>query len=82
MFCINTLVLDLAGSNGLPVAIIFIDLCNAFRSIAHGIIQGPYQAQQKVTIRTKQLSSPKFTIKRDENSKGTLSCPQLHRLTN
>ena len=89
-------ILEHARSNGLPVAITFVDLRNAFGSIAHGLIHDtleilkvPIQvrkyiqdlyAQLKATIRTKQWSSPEFSVKRGVFQGETLS-PIIFLLT-
>ena len=82
-------ILEHARSNGLPVAITFVDLRNAFGSIAHGLIHDTLEAlkvpaqvriyirdlysQLKATIRTKQWSSPEFSVKRGVFQGDTLS---------
>ena len=82
-------ILERARSKGLPVTITFVDLRNAFGSIAHGLVhdtlevlKGPIQvrkyirnlyAQLKATIRTRQWSSPEFSIKRGVFQGDTLS---------
>ena len=81
--------LEHARSNGLPVAITFVDLRNAFGSIAHGPIHDTLEtlkvpaqvwkyirdlyAQLKATIRTNQWSSPEFSVKRGVLQGDTLS---------
>ena len=82
-------ILEHARSNGLPVAITFVDLRNAFGSIAHGLIHDTLEAlkvpaqvriyirdlysQLKATIRTKQWSFPEFSVKRGVFQGDTLS---------
>ena len=82
-------ILEHARSNGLPVAITFLDLRNAFGSIAHGLIHDTLEAlkvpaqvriyirdlysQLKATIRTKQWSFPEFSVKRGVFQADTLS---------
>ena len=89
-------ILEHARGNGLLVAITFVDLRNAFGSIAHGLIHDTLEilkvptqvrkyirdlyAQLKATIRTKQWSSPEFSVKRGVFQGDTLS-PIIFLLT-
>lgn len=82
-------ILEHARSNGLPVSITFIDLRNAFGSIAHNLIYDtlellkiPLQirkyiknaySQLNACIRTKKWSSSNFNIKRGVFQGDTLS---------
>ena len=82
-------ILEHARSNGLPVAITFVDLRNAFGYIAHGLIHDTLEAlkvpvqvrkyiqdlyaQLKATIRTWQWSSPEFSVQRGVFQGDTLS---------